>query len=89
MRRGRLLNIQMDGNRSIIDVREAIKGGAHPRFEIVDYVKQAPINTIVEVHVPRYAKPLIKDLEKLGLVVEVIKRHAEHYLVITEKTGAL
>lgn len=85
-RREPLLNVQMDGDRAVIDVRELIISGAHPRFEIVDYVKQAPAGIVFEIHTPRYPKPLIKALEELGLVVEVEEKDKEHFLVITEKT---
>lgn len=86
MRSDRLLNVQLDGKRAIIDVRELIKHGGHPRFAIFDYVREAPVNTVVEVHVPRYAKPLIKGLEVMGLIVDVKEIDSGHFKVITEKT---
>lgn len=84
-----MFDVQYEGNRAIIDVREFIKGGGHPRFEIFNYVKEAPVYTMIEVHVPRYAKPLIVGLEEMGLAVDVKKIAEDHYQVTTEKTKVI
>lgn len=84
-----MLPVQMDGQRAIIDLREAILEGQHPRFEVFEYVKKADVGTIFEIHTPRIPKPLIKGLEDLGLHVIVDKIDTDHIRVVTVKNNEL
>lgn len=84
-----MLPVQMDGQRAIIDLREAILEGQHPRFEVFEYVKKAEVGTIFEIHTPRIPKPLIKGLEDLGLHVIVDKIDTDHIRVVTVKNNEL
>ena len=47
----------MDGKRAIIDLRQIILDGQHPRFEVFEYVKKADVGTTFEIHTPRVPKP--------------------------------
>jgi len=76
----------MDGKRAIIDLRPQILAGEHPRQKVFDYVKQANIGTIFELHTPRLPKPLIKGLEDFGLNVTVDELEADHFRIVTVKT---
>ncbi|WP_240510126.1 amino acid decarboxylase [Virgibacillus profundi] len=73
------MNVELDGKRAIIDVRERILNGEHPRNEIFDYVKQAPLGTVFEIHVPKKAQPLVQGLENLGMNVIRDELEAAHY----------
>ena len=55
----------------IIDVRERILRGEHPRTEITKAVKEAPVGTVFEIHLPHRAEPLLSALEGMGLNVIV------------------
>ncbi|MBL4953659.1 DUF2249 domain-containing protein [Neobacillus sp. OS1-32] len=76
---------QMDGNRMIIDVRERIARGEHPRREILNAVKAAPLGTIFEIHLPHRAEPLIATLQSLGLNVVVNELEPMHFRLMAAK----
>lgn len=84
-----LINVHMDGKRAIIDLRQIILDGQHPRFEVFEYVKKADVGTTFEIHTPRVPKPLIKGLEDLGLPVIVDEIEASHIRVITVKNNEI
>ncbi|WP_234028465.1 amino acid decarboxylase [Lentibacillus sp. Marseille-P4043] len=81
----KLLDVQLEGKRAVIDVRERILKGEHPRNEIFDYVKQAPVGTIFEIHLPHQAPPLIGGLERFGLNVVVDQPELGHFRMVTVK----
>ena len=66
-----MLQIQREESHLVIDARNAIRKGHHPRYEILTLVKEAPRGTLCEVHVPHQTAPLIVALEELGLNVAV------------------
>lgn len=80
-----MLDVQMDGRRAIIDVRERIKKGEHPRNEIFDYVKNTPAGTIIEIHVPHQPQPLIGGLEGMGMNVITDQLDIGHFRLVTVK----
>lgn len=80
-----MIDVKQDGNRSIIDVRENIKNGQHPRNDIFEYVKSAPNGTIIEIHLPFVAGPLIEGLKSMGLNVTVKELAEDHVLVMAVK----
>lgn len=80
-----MLDVTIDGREATIDVREIIKDGAHPRFAIFDYVKEAPVHMIFHIHVPRRAKPLVDGLKEMGLDVTIQELGPSHFLVTAEK----
>ena len=84
-----MLNVEMDGKRAIMDLREQILAGEHPRNEVFEYVKKSDVGTIFEIHTPRVPKPLIKGLEDMGLNVIVDELEPDHIRVVTVKVGEL
>ncbi|HJV44096.1 MAG TPA: amino acid decarboxylase [Bacillota bacterium] len=80
-----MLPIEQDGNRSIIDVRELILNGVHPRNQIIEYVRNCPEGTVVEIHLPHPAPPLVGALESLGLMCVMNELEPGHFRVLTVK----
>lgn len=78
-------NIELDGKRAILDYRERILKGEHPRQEIVDFVRTAPVGTIIEIHIPHYGQPLIAGLEAMGMNVIVNELERGHFRLMTVK----
>jgi hypothetical protein len=73
-----MLEVTYNGNVAKIDLRERILKGEHPRAEIVDFVKHASRGTVVEVHLPHAAPPLVHALESAGynsIVNEIANDH--------------
>lgn len=66
-----LLKVSHDGPHLIIDAREAIRQGRHPRAEILTMVQEAPAGTICEMHLPHRPEPLIGALQQIGFNVTV------------------
>jgi hypothetical protein len=80
-----MLNIKREGSKAIIDARELIKQGIHPRNEIIEFIKVSEIGTIIEVHLPLPGQPLVAALEQLGLNVVVNEIEPEHYRLLILK----
>lgn len=78
-------NLQVDGRRIIMDVREKIAKGEHPRREILNTVKSAPVGSIFEIHLPFRAEPLIANLQSLGMNVVVTELEPMHYRLMAVK----
>lgn len=80
-----MIHVERDGQRAIIDVRENIRRGEHPKGHIFNYVKEAPKGTIFEIHVPFRAEPLINGLSSFGLNVIVNELAPDHYRLMAVK----
>lgn len=80
-----MYDIQIDGKRQVIDLREAIKNGAHPRHDMFELIKAAEVGTILEIYTPRRPVPLIRGFEDLGLNVIVDELEPGKVRVITVK----
>ncbi|SHG93748.1 amino acid decarboxylase [Ornithinibacillus halophilus] len=78
-----------EGNKAIIDVRERILNGEHPRNEIFDYVKEAPVGTIFEIHLPRRGQPIITGLESFGMNVIVDDMGPGHFRLTSVKLAEI
>lgn len=78
-------NLQVDGKRVIMDVRERIAKGEHPRREILNTVKSSPVGTIFEIHLPHRADPLIANLQSLGMNVLVTELEPMHFRLMAVK----
>ncbi|HJV17405.1 MAG TPA: amino acid decarboxylase [Bacillales bacterium] len=78
-------NIQFDGKRAIMDVRERVLKGEHPRQEIMQFVKTAPVGMIFEIHLPHRGEPLIAGLESLGMNVIVNELEPMHFRLMAVK----
>ncbi|HEX7057302.1 MAG TPA: amino acid decarboxylase [Bacilli bacterium] len=80
-----MLEVQYKGNIAVIDVRERILKGEHPRFEIINFVKEAKKGTIIEVHLPHRAQPLVKGLEEIGINAVLNELSPNHYRLMCVK----
>ena len=74
-----LLQVRQEESHLVIDARDAIRAGRHPRHEILALVKEAPSGTLCEIHVPHRTSPLIAALEELGLRVAVAEVEPFHF----------
>lgn len=81
-----MLGVEMKGTRAVIDLRERILAGEHPREEVFEYVKKSDGGITFEIHTPRVPGPLIKGLEDMGLDVDVEEVASDHVIVTTIKT---
>ncbi|AIM17144.1 MULTISPECIES: DUF2249 domain-containing protein [Neobacillus] len=72
-------------NKVVMDVRERIARGEHPRGEILQYIKHAPIGTIFEIHLPFRPEPLIANIQSLGMNVIVNELEPHHVRLMTVK----
>lgn len=80
-----MLEVIDNDERIVIDVRERIKKGEHPRGEIFKYVRHAPVGKIIEIHVPHQAQPLVSGLESLGFNVIINELAPDHYRLMLIK----
>lgn len=80
-----MLQIKQDGIRMIIDVREMMKKGQHPRNEIIDSVRNAPKGTMFEIHLPHPGQPLVVAFEQLGLDCVINELGPGHFRLLTVK----
>lgn len=76
---------QMEGKKAVIDVREKILKGEHPRKKIFDYIKAAPVGTVFEIHIPHRGEPLVAGLQAIGLNVIVKEIEHGHFQLTTVK----
>lgn len=80
-----MIEVITEGNILKIDVREIIQRGQHPRGEILEAVRNAPVNTVIEIHVPHNTEPLISNLQSMGTNVVVKQLEPQHYVLLTVK----
>jgi hypothetical protein len=74
-----MLTIQREGIKAIIDARELVNQGIHPRGQIIEFVNQADPGTLIEIHLPLPGQPLVAALEQLGQNVIVNRIEPDHY----------
>lgn len=84
-----MLDVKLEGKRTLIDLRERILKGDHPRNEVFDYVKDAPVGTVFEIHLPHQAQPLVGGLERLGLNVVTDQLEQGHFRMVAVKLNEL
>ena len=80
-----MLEVQYTGNVASIDMRERILRGEHPRGEIIQFVKEAKRGTVIEIHLPHRAQPLISGLESLGINAVVNELAPDHFRLMCVK----
>jgi hypothetical protein len=80
-----MLEVIYEGKIAKIDVRQRILRGEHPRSEILDFVKQANPGTIIEIHLPHAAQPLVTAVESLGINPVLNKLDTDHYRLMCVK----
>jgi hypothetical protein len=78
-------SFQIEEKRAVIDLRERIKNGEHPRKEILDFVKSAPIGTVFEIHLPHRGEPLIAGFQAIGMNVIVNELEPGHFRLMAVK----
>lgn len=71
--------------KAVMDIRERIEKGEHPRREILNFVKAAPVGTIFEIHLPHRGEPLIGSLQSLGMNVIVNEIEPMHFRLMAIK----
>ncbi|MBP1932354.1 amino acid decarboxylase [Ammoniphilus resinae] len=80
-----MIEVKQEGNRKVIDVRELINSGRHPRNEIIREVQMAPVGTVFEVHLPHPAPPLVASFESMGMTCIMNQLNHDHYRLISVK----
>lgn len=80
---------QIVDKKAILDVRERIAKGEHPRREILNFIKCAPIGTIFEIHLPHRGEPLIATIQSLGMNVIVNEIEPMHFRLMAVKLSEL
>jgi hypothetical protein len=80
-----MLNVQREGSKAIIDARELIKQGIHPRNDIIEFIKAEEVGTVIEIHLPLPGQPLVNAVEQLGLNCVVNELGPEHYRILVVK----
>jgi hypothetical protein len=71
--------------KAVMDIRERIAKGEHPRREILNFVKAAPVGTIFEIHLPHRGEPLIGSLQSVGMNVIVNELEPMHFRLMAIK----
>ena len=71
--------------KAVMDVRERIAKGEHPRREIMNFIKEAPVGTIFEIHLPHRGEPLIASLQSFGMNVIVNEMEPMHFRLMAIK----
>jgi len=71
--------------KAVMDIRERIAKGEHPRREILNFVREAPVGTIFEIHLPHRGEPLIASLQSLGMNVIVNELEPMHFRLMAIK----
>lgn len=80
---------KIEDKRAIIDVRERVLRGEHPRKEIMDFVKSAPVGTIFEIHIPHRGEPLIAGFQAFGMNVIANELEPGHFRLMTVKLNEI
>jgi hypothetical protein len=78
-------SFQIEGKRAVMDIRERIAKGEHPRREILNFINEAPVGTIFEIHLPHRGEPLISNLQSLGMNVIVNEMEPMHFRLMAVK----
>ncbi|WML57510.1 amino acid decarboxylase [Neobacillus sp. PS2-9] len=80
---------QIVDKKAVMDVRERIAKGEHPRREILNFIKSAPVGTIFEIHLPHRGEPLIVSIQSLGMNVIVNELEPMHFRLMAVKLSEL
>jgi hypothetical protein len=80
---------QIVDKKAVMDVRERIAKGEHPRRAILNFIKSAPVGTIFEIHLPHRGEPLIGSIQSLGMNVIVNELEPMHFRLMAVKLSEL
>lgn len=78
-------SFQIEGKRAVMDIRERVARGEHPRREILNFIRSAPVGTIFEIHLPHRGEPLIANLQSFGMNVIVNEIEPMHFRLMAVK----
>ena len=78
-------SFQIENQRAVIDIRDRVLKGEHPRQEIINFVKSAPVGTIFEIHLPHRGEPLIATFQSLGMNAIVNEIEPSHFRLMAIK----
>lgn len=80
---------QIENKRAIIDIRERVLKGEHPRREIINFVKSAPVGTMFEIHLPHRGEPLVATFKSLGMNAIVNEIEPGHFRLMAIKLNEI
>jgi hypothetical protein len=80
-----MLNVAYNGTVAIIDLRESISRGEHPKHEILQFAREAKPGTVIEIHLPFRGEPLVAALETVGISSIVNPIDHNHYRLMCVK----
>jgi hypothetical protein len=75
----------IENQRALIDIRERVQKGEHPRREIINFVKGAPVGTLFEIHLPHRGEPLVATFQSLGMNAIVNEIEPAHFRLMAIK----
>lgn len=79
------LDIEYKENVTVIDLCKLISQGMHPKKEVIEFVSAAERGTVIELHVPHEARPLVSSLEAIGLPAILNRIGPEHFRIMCVK----
>lgn len=82
-------NFQIVDKKAVMDIRERILKGEHPRREIMNFVREAPVGTIFELHLPHRAEPLVANFRALGMNAIVNEIEPGHFRLMAIKLNEI
>jgi hypothetical protein len=82
-------SFQMEGQKAVIDIRERVLKGEHPRREILNFVKAAPVGTVFEIHLPHQGEPLVATFQSLGMNAIVNEVEPGHFRLMAIKMSEI
>jgi hypothetical protein len=82
-------SFQIENQRAVIDIRERVLKGEHPRREIIDFVKSAPVGTLFDIHLPHRGEPLIATFQSLGMNAIVNEIEPTHFRLMAIKLNEI
>ncbi|MCT8137824.1 amino acid decarboxylase [Anaerobacillus sp. CMMVII] len=80
-----MLNVKMENNVAIIDVRENVLRGEHPKDKVLEFVQKAEAGTSFEIHLPLRGEPMVMLLQSIGMSAYIEEVGPEHFRIIAEK----
>ena len=80
-----MLDINYKDDVAILDLRESILRGEHPKQEIMQFVTDAKQGTVIEIHLPHRAEPLVAALESLGISSIINQLDDNHFRLMCVK----
>lgn len=80
-----MLHVEYRGNVAIVDVRERMSRGEHPKQDILQFVKESEVGTVIELHLPHRADPLVHALSSIGVPAIMNELGPDHYRLMCIK----